>query len=389
MRLEKVFQIGRVKKFMKVLHINRNYITSALHQVMVEHLEKLDIVNQVFVPTNDISNSIIIPNPNVCVKECFDNKDRYLFDLKQKKIQKALESCISVSEFDCLHAYTLFTDGNCAMNLSKKYGIPYIVAVRNTDVNDFFKKLPFLRGRGIKIMENASAICFLSDSYRKQVFEYYVPKSKRRSLLRKSCIIPNGIDDFWHENKFMKKNINEALERFRHKKIRVLYVGNIDKNKNIEETCTALSILEKYGWSINFTVVGKIVDKFEFDKIKGKIKYMQARPKEELIKIYRSADIFVMPSHTETFGLVYAEAMSQGVPVIYTRGQGFDNHFSDGVVGYAVSDSDPYELVEKILCCIEKYEELNKNCIKNSDRFSWEILCDKYMNIYKKIRRKE
>ena len=38
--------------------------------------------------------------------------------------------------------------------------------------------------------------------------------------------------------------------------------------------------------------------------------------------IYRENDIYVMPSIIETFGLVYAEAMSQGLPVIYTRGQG-------------------------------------------------------------------
>lgn len=40
-----------------------------------------------------------------------------------------------------------------------------------------------------------------------------------------------------------------------------------------------------------------------------------------------------MPSHKETFGLVYAEAMSQGLPIIYTKNQGFDGQFPDGYVG--------------------------------------------------------
>ena len=70
-----------------------------------------------------------------------------------------------------VHAYTLFTDGNCARALSKKYGIPYGVAVRNTDVNNFFKMMPHLRGRGIKIMLGAKAVFFLSEAYREQVFE--------------------------------------------------------------------------------------------------------------------------------------------------------------------------------------------------------------------------
>ena len=40
---------------------------------------------------------------------------------------------------------------------------------------------------------------------------------------------------------------------------------------------------------------------------------------------------FCLPSHAETFGLVYVEAMSQGLPIIY-EGQGFDKQFQDGEV---------------------------------------------------------
>ena len=43
-----------------------------------------------------------------------------------------------------------------------------------------------------------------------------------------------------------------------------------------------------------------------------------------------------MTSLGESFGLTYAEAMSQGVPVIYSKGQGFDGQFKEGVVGYHV-----------------------------------------------------
>lgn len=56
-----------------------------------------------------------------------------------------------------------------------------------------------------------------------------------------------------------------------------------------------------------------------------------------------------MPSFTESFGLVYAEAMSQGLPVIYSKGQGFDGQFAEGVVGYHVDAHDPEELCENII----------------------------------------
>ena len=78
---------------------------------------------------------------------------------------------------------TLFTDGNCAMRLFEKFKVPYIVAVRNTDVNDFLKKLPWLRNRGLRVMRKASAICFLSEAYQKQVFERYIPERYKEDLL--------------------------------------------------------------------------------------------------------------------------------------------------------------------------------------------------------------
>ena len=127
---------------MKVLHINGNYIYTNLHQIMIENLEKRGIYNQVFVPVCENFNSVVNVNENVEISECFKKWDRVVFDYKQRKIQKALEDNFSIQSYDLMHAYTLFTDGNCVRKLSKKYGIPYVVAVRNTDVNCFFHLMP-------------------------------------------------------------------------------------------------------------------------------------------------------------------------------------------------------------------------------------------------------
>ena len=122
---------------MRILHINCNYLGTTLHQCMIEHLDAFGVESQVYVPTYYASQAVIKPNSNVCVSECFNKWDRVYFDYKQKKIIKDIEEKIDISSFDVIHAYTLFTDGNCAMQLSKKYGIPYVVAIRNTDVNTF------------------------------------------------------------------------------------------------------------------------------------------------------------------------------------------------------------------------------------------------------------
>ena len=59
--------------------------------------------------------------------------------------------------------------------------------------------MPHLRKKGIKIMENASRIFFLSESYKKYVFDNYIPKEKK-NIIKKCVVIPNGIDNFWLDN---------------------------------------------------------------------------------------------------------------------------------------------------------------------------------------------
>lgn len=372
---------------MKVLHINCNYIGTTLHQKMIEQLDLVGINSQVFVPTYDCQSSVIDVNENVTVAECFKKKDRFLFDYKQNKILNCVEKLYDLNNFDCVHAYTLFTDGNCAWKLKKKYGIPYVVAIRNTDVNCFFKYMIQLRRRGVRIMEEASAIFFLSESYKKQVFDKYIPKKYKLKLSKKSYVIPNGVDNFWFENLYLEKDFSNTLLRFKEKNIRILYVGRIDKNKNISLTLDAIKLLRKSGWLIEFTVIGKVKDKKEYLRIKENdfCTYLEARPKEQLIELYRNNDIFVMPSHQETFGLVYAEAMSQALPVIYTKFQGFDGQFPEGEVGYSVSSKDSIQLAQKIIDVVYRYDKISKKAVGLCEKFKWENIVDKYLMIYKKI----
>lgn len=364
---------------MKILHINCNYIGTTLHQIMIENLEERGINNTVFVPTYDKKISVIQPNDNVCVSECFNRRDRVFFDYKQVKIRKALEAIIRVNKYDVIHAYTLFTDGNCARKLSKKYGIPYVVAVRNTDVNDFFRLMPHLRNRGIKIMKDASAVFFLSEVYKKQVFEKYIPQNLWTEFENKVKVIPNGIDKFWLDDiPLNNKKINKD------ENINLIYAGKIDKNKNIRTTQAAMEILSKKGYKVSLTIVGKIIDKDEFGKIKKDkhTLYVPPKTKEMLRELYRENDIFIMPSIKETFGLVYAEAMSQGLPVVYSRGQGFDGQFPEGLVGFSVKSLDAYEIAEKLEEIIGNYECLTAACKKNVEKFNWKNIVRVYEREY-------
>lgn len=365
---------------MRVLHINCNYIGTTLHQLMVENLEHLGYENSVFVPVYDKRLSVIKPNDNVCVCECFKKWDRLFFDYKQYKILKALESHYHVEDYNLLHAYTLFTDGNCTRKLAKKYGIPYVVAVRNTDVNDFFRLMPHLRTRGIKTMLDAEAVFFLSESYRQQVFEKYIPLKYRDTIYKKSHIIPNGIDDFWFKNPPERDNKLDDT-------IKLIYAGRIDRNKNIPTIQKAAAILRGRGYKVSLTVVGKIADERVFSIIK-KDPYticLSAQPKELLLEFYRKNNIFVMPSFTESFGLVYAEAMSQGLPVIYSKGQGFDNQFPEGMVGFHVSAYDALDVADGIQKVVNNFNKIAKNTVSSTRIFDWKKIVEQYDAIYKAI----
>ena len=372
---------------MRVLHINCNYKSTTLHQLMIRHLNDFGIDNQVFVPTCDKATSAIVPDDNVKVVECFKKRDRYWFEYKQKKIIKAVEANYDIKSFDLIHAYTLFTDGNSARYLSQKYNIPYVVAVRNTDVNAFFKYRILLRKVGIKILEDSSAIYFLSPVYCDYLLRNYIPNSKQDMLKTKAYIIPNGIDNYWHQHTFSGRNYEDIERRLSRKEVRLVYAGSIDNNKNIKLTLEAMGRMKQEGWHITLNVIGPIRTKNAYNEIINNpdVHYIPKQPKEGLIKFYRNADIFVMPSHFETFGLVYAEAMSQGLPVIYTRGQGFDGQFPDGSVGYAVSDTDFIELKKKIELVASRYKDLSNCALACTQKFNWNLICKRYYDVYMTI----
>lgn len=365
---------------MKILHINSNYLYTTLFDKMTERLIAKGTENTVFMPVSGNIKFVIPDKPYVNHPVCFNNKDRYLYHYKQKKIFNSLNATLDVELYGIVHAHTLFTDGHIAYKIKQKYGIPYLVAVRNTDVNTFFKHMIHLRKLGIKILKEAEKVIFLSDPYKNIVIDKYVPTWTKQEILGKSEIIPNGIDEFWLKNKEYKK------EQPNPKKLKLIYAGVINRNKNIITTIQAIEILQKKNFNIEFTVVGRIDDESIYKQIieKPYVIYIEPKPREELLEIYRANDIFVMPSLTETFGLVYAEAMSQGLPVIYTKGQGFDGQFEDGQVGYSIISNNPGDVANAIEKVLLNFLEISNRCVQLSSKFDWSKIANEYVHIYDK-----
>lgn len=364
---------------MKVLHINSYYSGSHFYKNLYDKQKESGLDIDVYVPVStSIDTSELQLGEYTTISTNHSKYDRLFFHIKHNKIYKDIVNRYSINDFSIVHAHSLFSNGYIAYKIYKNYGIPYIVAVRNTDVNLFFKKFIHLRMLGTNILRNAKKVIFISNPYKEYTIGRFIPNKYKEEIKLKSIVIPNGIDKFWIYNKINRK------ERLENNELKIIYVGVINSNKNIETTIKVCETLIEYGYSVNYIVVGQIKDNRykDFMKKYSFIRYIPHCKKEELISHYRSADMFIMPSKHETFGLVYVEAMSQGLPVIYTKGQGFDGQFKEGEVGYSVQYDSAEEIAEKIELIIKDYETVSKTCIEKVDRFDWNKIADKYLKIY-------
>ncbi|ASF19229.1 glycosyltransferase family 4 protein [Staphylococcus saprophyticus] len=306
--------------------------------------------------------------------ELYNGIDRYLYYTKQKKCINEIERYYKLNEFSIIHAHTLYTDGYQAYILNKKYNIPYIVTVRSTDINYFYKYRKDLYFIARNIIKNSKGIVFLSKSYLTRTEKLF-----NINLKSKSNIITNGIDDFFISNIYNKPKYNDNTKT-------ILTVGYISKRKNQLKICKAINKLNKRGYSIKYVIIGKSLDKKILRKILkySFVEYKEFMDKNTLIKEYRKADIFAMASLHETFGLTYLEALSQNTPVLYTKSEGFDQLFNDGEVGYSVNPLSTLDISEKIEKILQEKYRYDQVYLK-VQQFEWQDIGRKYKLLYQNL----
>lgn len=245
-----------------------------------------------------------------------------------------------------------------------------------------------LRKKGIEILKNAEKIIFISPPYKKFLIDNYIPENLKHEIENKSVVIPNGINDYWLDNTL--KNKVDENERSLDKKIKLIYAGQFIKRKQVDKAILAVKKLADEGYDIQLDIIGKGKEKNNIEKQISETpelfnlhSYMS---KDELLEMYRNSDIFIMPSYNETFGLVYIEAMSQGLPIIYTQNEGVDGYFEQGSVGYAVNPDDIKDMAEKIKLIADNYAKMSGDACKEAQRFSWDKVSDQYIDIYEEIK---
>ena len=81
--------------------------------------------------------------------------------------------------------------------------------------------------------------------------------------------------------------------------------------------------------------------------------------------------------------MVYLEAMSRGLPVLYTRGQGFDGQFPEGDVGFHVDARDVSDMADRAAACLEGYEARSARCIERARGLAWPRVAERMRDIYR------
>lgn len=110
---------------------------------------------------------------------------------------------------------------------------------------------------------------------------------------------------------------------------------------------------------------------------------------DELSAAFASADLFLMPSDSETLGFVVLEAMASGVPVVAVAAGGLIDIVEDGKTGYLVSNNDGMvefsARTKELIADIEKRKTMGRNARTYAESWSWESATAKLRNVqYKK-----
>jgi glycosyltransferase involved in cell wall biosynthesis len=176
--------------------------------------------------------------------------------------------------------------------------------------------------------------------------------------------------------------------------LRVLFVGGNMQRKGLPILISAASKVLKKFPETEFWIAGK--DKAEpymqslcyQAGVGERFRFLGLQSQDNLLKLYAEADIFVMPSLTEAFGVVFLEAMAAGLPVIGTRVGGVPEIIDDRYNGILVEAGNVTELEDAIILLLGNQnlrEHLRETGLATARRFDVNSMMQCTYQIYQKI----
>jgi len=137
----------------------------------------------------------------------------------------------------------------------------------------------------------------------------------------------------------------------------VLYAGRIERIKGLDRLVKALRLVNNVPDLKLLIVGGDASSRAEIDRLKSlarelgigdKIDFHESVPQENLPAYYNAADVFVLPSYYESFGMAALEAMACGTPIVATPVGDWEHIIRNGLNGYTVPDNSPPHLAQAL-----------------------------------------
>lgn len=182
----------------------------------------------------------------------------------------------------------------------------------------------------------------------------------------------------------------------------LLFVGRIDQIKGIDTLVDAIEVMAKRGDRVTTLLVGGDLDpdgspvgplaQVEAEAVRrgivGSIRFVGSQPQDRLPTFYSAADVTVVPSRYESFGLVAVESMACRTPVVASRAGGLRFTVEDGVTGYLVEPDDANGFADAIVRVLDDPAlrlQLGECAWESAQRFSWENVASSVVHVYRRL----
>jgi glycosyltransferase involved in cell wall biosynthesis len=225
--------------------------------------------------------------------------------------------------------------------------------------------------------------------------EYEISKERYPDKL--VYYLPNGVDieKFSQplENDFKKKYHIPETGKI------ILCLSRLDYQKNQKLLVELMDRIRSKKPEAHLVLMGPVTSQTYFDELQSMIKRLKLNERitiikgvqandPDLVKAYQSAEVFILPSIHEPFGIVALEAWASGVPVIASAVGGLKKLVSDGKTGLLFDGSLP-ELAEKYLL-LNQNKALAKELCRNAlqevrSEYSWQSVTGKLLEYYQEI----
>ena len=311
---------------------------------------------------------------------------RYMIPVKVNFIKEIIEW-----RPDVIHSQCEFSSFKLARKISKKTGAP-IVHTYHTVYEDYTHYFSPSEWAGKK------AVKTFTRSISKKTDAFIAPSNKTMRLLDKyeivvpSYMIPSGIDldRFFRERPEKRKAIREKFGIAQDECL-IVYIGRLAKEKNVEEILEFLK--DKRTGGIRMLIVGggPYQDVLEDEVIKRnlteRVIFAGMVKNKEIADYYRSGDIFVSASNSETQGLTYMEAMASGLPLLCKKDECLDDVVEYGKNGYTFSDREEFmNILEMLINNPEERKRLGAEARKTMEKsFSVNAFAENCLKVYEEV----